>query len=737
MKKIILFFSGILVWLGLFVSSAEAETVNERIDGQNRFEVAVNISKKYWRNGADTVILSNHLAFADALSASPLAYEKNAPILLTRNDRLTNATLNELKRLNPLEIILIGGEGSINPSVVKEIDQANIRTLKNVSRVPGKDRFAVSENIAKKLPPSSHVIIANGLVFADALSIAPYASINNIPILLTRSNSLPSSTLSLIKDKKVSEVTIVGGTGSVSKEVEKILPVKKRIGGKDRYEVSANIAKEFFPEAAQSFMATGLSFADALSGSTVAAKANGPVLLTRPTYTPDFIHSYLISRNPEKVTIFGGPASVNEGSIYNPGDWKITKKTSAIQGYSDKPSYLPGETVNLYITSEYGYGAEIYRMGYYNGEGAVLKKSFGYMSAFTQSNSKRNPVTLNANWVKNVYFSIPNDWESGMYLIKLVDSRLNASYIPIVVNSKVNNKIGVVMATNTYQAYNNWGGKSFYGYNSTNKEAAIKLSYHRPYQEGNGAGQFLQYEYNLIRWLEKKGYKLNYYSNVDIAKGALAQHNPKLFIIPGHDEYWTKETRDSIEQLTKNNMNLANFNANVGYWQVRLEDNASTIVSYKAKASQDPFQKIDASKVTTQFRNSPVNRPENELFGIMYRGIPDKTYPMVVTNASHWLYQGTGLRNGDKIPGVIGGEIDRYDGEIPGVEMIARSPINLYGKNSVADVIWWEKPNGTKSFSVGTFYWNWFLDPYGHTNTASYNQKIEIMTQNALNELLK
>jgi hypothetical protein len=168
-----------------------------------------------------------------------------------------------------------------------------------------------------------------------------------------------------------------------------------------------------------------------------------------------------------------------------------------------------------------------------------------------------------------------------------------------------------------------------------------------------------------------------------------------------------------------------------------LEDNASTIVSYKAKASQDPYQKIEPSKVTTLFRNPPVNRPENELFGIMYRGIPDKTYPMVITNASHWVYQGTGLKNGDKIPGVIGGEIDRYDGEIPGVELLARSPINLYGKNSVADVIWWEKSYGTKAFSVGTFYWNWFLDPYGHTNAASYNQNIETMTQNALNELLK
>ncbi|CAN7175743.1 N,N-dimethylformamidase beta subunit family domain-containing protein [Rossellomorea sp. LjRoot5] len=737
MKKFTLLFFCTFVWMGFITGAAEAETVQVRIDGQNRFEVAVNISKKYWGNGADTVIITNHLAFADALSASPLAYYKDAPILLTRKDQLTSETVKELMRLNPKEIMIIGGEGSINPKVVTQINQSKISNLHTISRISGKDRFAVSENIAMKLPPSSSVILANGLIFADALSIAPYASINNIPILLTKSNDIPSSTLKLIKEKGISAVTIVGGNSSVSKEVEQLLPVKERIGGKDRYEVSANIAKKLFPESRQSFIATGLTFADALSGSTIAAKSKGPVLLTRPNHTPDLIHSYLISRQPEKITIFGGSASVNEKVIYKPGKWEVDKKSSSIQGYADKPSYQTGDEVSLFISSEYGYGAEIYRMGYYNGEGAALKKSVGYFSVLNQSKKKLNPENLDANWVKTGHFSIPEDWESGMYLIKLVDSRLNSSYIPIVINSNVQNEIGIVIATNTYQAYNNWGGKSFYGYNSTDHEPSINLSYHRPYLEGNGAGQFFKYEYNLIRWLEKKGYTLNYYSNVDIAKGKLEVDDPKLLIIPGHDEYWTKETRDSIEKLTKRNMNLANLNANVGYWQVRLEEDGTNIVGYKAKADRDPYQKLFPGNVTTQFRSSPVNRPENQLFGSMYRGIPDRTYPMVITNSSHWIYKGTGLKDGDEIAGVIGGEVDRYDGEIPGVELISRSPVNLYGKKSVADVVWWDKPYGTKVFSVGTFNWNWFLDPYGHTDVAAYNRSIELMTENALSELLE
>ncbi len=181
------------------------------------------------------------------------AYYKNAPILLTRNDKLTDETIEELKRLNPREIIIVGGEGSINQKVVIPNQGIKISKLQTFTRIPGKDRFEVSKNIAKKLPNSSQAVIANGLVFADALSIAPYASINQSPILLTRSNSIPYSTLNVIKEKGITSVTIVGGIASVNEKVEKLLPVSKRIGGKDRYEVSANIAKELFSDSTQFF----------------------------------------------------------------------------------------------------------------------------------------------------------------------------------------------------------------------------------------------------------------------------------------------------------------------------------------------------------------------------------------------------------------------------------------------------------------------------------------------------
>jgi hypothetical protein len=139
--------------------------------------------------------------------------------------------------------------------------------------------------------------------------------------------------------------------------------------------------------------------------------------------------------------------------------------------------------------------------------------------------------------------------------------------------------------------------------------------------------------------------------------------------------------------------------------------------------------------VTTRFRDKPVLKPEDQVFGIMYAGIPDHPAPLVVSDPNHWIYEGTGLRKGDKLPGVVGGEIDRYGGKIPGVQVIAHSPIYCYGKPNYANVVWYPKPGGKAAFATGTFYWSWFLDPFGHTAQAAYNAKVERMTTNVLERL--
>jgi putative cell wall-binding protein len=734
MKKFFILFTFFCI---LIIGPNMTSAKENRIAGADRFEVAVNISKLNWPNGANTVIISNYLAFADALSASPFAYMNDAPILLSHSDKLTSMTKQEIIRLKPKNVVLIGGTGSLANQIISDLKTLGIS---NITRIDGKDRYEVSANIASKLPSSTTVVVSNGMAFADALSIAPYAASNGFPILLTAKDMIPNAIMNFALDGNINQTIVIGGEGSVSNQVKEKLKNPLRIGGADRYEVSANIANAYFSNTDKGYLATGMSFADALAGSVVAAKQNAPVLLTKTDKIPDNIQSFLIRKQIKQITILGGTGSVKNGIYYFPGSWKIKNSgINQIQGYTNKTSYLPGENLQLYINSSKNYNMEIYRMGYYDGKGAEMKGAYGQYSAYRQTSSV-NSVTMAANWKKTADLTIPNNWKSGMYLVKLIDSDQKESYIPFVLKNTNPNPsgLGVMIAMNTYQAYNNWGGKSLYGYNSSSKQAAIKVSFNRPYIEGNGSGHFFTYEYNMVRWLEKMGYNnISYFSNEDVEPGYLENSGIKALVIPGHDEYWTMKSRDKIENLSNSRMNLGVFNANVGYWQVRFEDGNRTMVAYKDKAAMDPYQHIDPTLVTTQFRNAPVNRPEDRMFGIMYNGIPEKTVPMVVTNASHWLYEGTGLKNGDSIPGVIGGEVDHYGGVLPNVEIISHSPAIFYGVQSYGDVVWYQKPEGGKAFSVGTFYWNWFLDPYGHESQASYNPAIERITSNALNNLMQ
>jgi SpoIID/LytB domain protein len=298
---------------------------NTRIAGADRFEVASNVAKKGW-NTADAVIVVNYLAFADALSAAPLATKYDAPILLTAPSDLNDQTAKKIKELGASKVYIIGGTGSVSTKVETQLKDL----VGSVQRIPGKDRYDVAENVASQMGSSSSAIIANGLVFSDALAIAPYAAKAGIPILLTNKDSLPTSTKNALNGK--SNILIVGGTGSVSSNIENNLNgTVKRIGGSDRYEVSANILKDqslgLNPD--KVYLSSGQTFADALTGSVLAAKEGSPLLLTSGTTLPDVTKKTLVSAKTSIVTILGGTGSVNQNVEKSlPNEYFITPGSS-------------------------------------------------------------------------------------------------------------------------------------------------------------------------------------------------------------------------------------------------------------------------------------------------------------------------------------------------------------------------------------------------------------------------
>ncbi|MGG3467854.1 cell wall-binding repeat-containing protein [Neobacillus pocheonensis] len=307
----IIAFSFFIGFILTFLQTAPAhaagiEGIPERIDGKDRFEVAVNISKKW--DHADYAVVTNYIAFADALTAAPFAAKYNAPILLSRPTALTAVTQEEIKRLGVKKVFVIGGAGSISDQVVEALKANGTR---EVERIGGRDRFEVAVNIAKKLDVKDKVMLANGFVFPDALAIAPYASANGIPILLTHNTTLPENIHQFIHQYSIAKTWVIGGEGSVSQEILAQMPSPSRIGGKDRYEVAANVVKTFGQNSSKFFLSTGMSFADALTGSILAAKENGYILLTNKQELPEPTQQLLKLYN-RQVTILGGTGSVGE-----------------------------------------------------------------------------------------------------------------------------------------------------------------------------------------------------------------------------------------------------------------------------------------------------------------------------------------------------------------------------------------------------------------------------------------
>ncbi|TCS83346.1 S8 family serine peptidase [Tepidibacillus fermentans] len=281
--------------------------VSTRIAGNNRFETAVKVSQNGWQT-ANTVILAYYNGFADALAGAPLAYQKDAPILLTESQKLTTATKTEIQRLKAKNIIIVGGTGVISTAVENEL-KLNMKL--NVTRLGGKDRFATAKLIAGAMGKTDTAVVAYGFNFPDALAIAPYAAINGYPILLVDKNTIPAMTKEALSVMGIRKTVIIGGTGVVSDGVSKQLPSPSRISGKDRFSTATEIIRRVNEPTEKVYVATGMNYADALTGAVLAAKNNAPLLLTMPNELPTATRDISLERNILNFTILGGTGAVS------------------------------------------------------------------------------------------------------------------------------------------------------------------------------------------------------------------------------------------------------------------------------------------------------------------------------------------------------------------------------------------------------------------------------------------
>jgi putative cell wall-binding protein len=280
----------------------------KRLAGDNRYETAVKISKDGWTR-AKIVIIARGDTFSDALAGVPLAYQYDAPILLTERDRLLETTKKEIERLNAEKVIILGGHSAVGKKVEESFENMNL----TVERIGGKERFETAREIAERIDNKTKTaVIVYGYNFPDALSAASYAAQNGYPILLTEQKQLPKVTESFIKKAGKTNTIIVGGEGVVGKEVAKKLPGVFRIGGKNRFETAAKMITELELTPTRVFIANGYSFSDALTGSVLAAKHNAPLLLVETNKIPYNTAKALELTGVKDFTLLGGKAMITD-----------------------------------------------------------------------------------------------------------------------------------------------------------------------------------------------------------------------------------------------------------------------------------------------------------------------------------------------------------------------------------------------------------------------------------------
>ena len=448
-----------------------------------------------------------------------------------------------------------------------------------------------------------------------------------------------------------------------------------------------------------------------------------------------------------------------------------TDAVGQMKGYASATSVNKGENITFYVSTNpaQAYTIDVYRIGWYQGLGGRLMQHIGPLNGVQQPTCPTDATTgmIECHWTPAYTLATQTAWTSGVYLALLTNAQMYQNYIVFVVRD--DSRVAALLyqqPVTTYQAYNDYPwdnktGKSLYNFNSygattvTGERNAAKVSFDRPYSDdGTGIvwGQsFFSWEIHFVRWMEKSGYDVTYSTDVDTHTDGRRLLNYRGFLSVGHDEYWSKPMYDAVVAARDAGVSLAFFGANAIYSQVRFEPSSSgvpnrVLVCYR-NAILDPV--ADSSLKTVNWRDPILNRPEQTLIGVQFtnqvRYQPPSTdyVPHVVTNSGNWVYDGTGFKDGDSVPGIIGYETDRLFSEYPQPNavsgtytLLSHSPFTSTGGTAdYANSSIYQAPSGAWVFGAGSFGWSWALDNYSGWNVV-VDPRVQQMTANILNRVV-
>ncbi|NEA35435.1 N,N-dimethylformamidase beta subunit family domain-containing protein [Streptomyces sp. SID13031] len=421
------------------------------------------------------------------------------------------------------------------------------------------------------------------------------------------------------------------------------------------------------------------------------------------------------------VVPVGGPPNVRVGCPSNwpttgtenaePGtdDWVIPSSMNGpLAAYLTRSSATCGDIVELKVTSGEPVSIVAYRMGYYQGLGAreiwrqdavpTVVQPAPTTGGTADGHDLR--MTSAANWTTTADIPVSASWVPGTYLIKVSGGGF-ASYAPLTIrdDSGTKHDLLIQQATATWEAYNSYGGIGFYSGGEAGGSG--RLTFDRPYAEGQGSGQFLPLEQGLVFWAESKGLDVTYWTNQDLDEfgGQLPDRAGTIFL-PGHDEYYSLPMRAALSQAIASGVNVANLGANTAYRRITFTD--------ASRRSWD-IDRYTAGYSSTTWRYLGDGYASQPLLGAEYVcAVVGDT----LTTGTSWVFDG--VPAGTALPGFVAGEIDTVQ---PGLYQQAGQTIaatstgtcRTNGRSAAMHVTTYTAPSGARVLNGSSFAYGCFL----------------------------
>jgi len=447
---------------------------------------------------------------------------------------------------------------------------------------------------------------------------------------------------------------------------------------------------------------------------------------------------------------------------------------STIQGFTTQISVNVGETVHFKVdTLAAKFNMDIYRMGYYAGRGARKVATITGINGVDQANcfSQGSTGLVDCgNWLESVSWAVPTTAVSGIYFARIARQDTGgASHVFFVVrNDAANADMLFQTSDTTWQAYNQWGGNSFYVGSPAGR--AYKLSYNRPFSTRATSPEdwVFNAEYPMVRWLEANGYNISYTSGVDTDRtGAIELKKHRAFISVGHDEYWSAQQRANVESARAAGVNLAFFSGNEVFWKTRWESSIDgtntpyrTIVTYKethAGAKIDPMDPPTWTGTWRDPRFSPPadgGRPENALTGTIFtvNCCPAASTTIKVTGAyasqPFWRNTRVAALSASGSTSLTAGMLnyewdeDLNNGSRPaGLTRLSATTVSGVSKlqdngstyatgSATHSLTLYRHASGALVFGAGTVQWSWGLDSTHDRGSAAADTAVRQATVN-------